>query len=136
MFFVAVKISQVKLVRRYFNKYLFTIGELCIFAMMFNIITRKTINEYCNKYHDASNALRKWYYEMHSHSFKYSNELKAVYTSASILPDNRVVFNIGGNKYRLLVRINFQYKAVQVKWFGTHKENDKINVLTIQYKKR
>ena len=102
---------------------------------MFNIITRRTLNEYCREYPDDANALKKWYYELRSQSFKSANDLKEVYKNASILQDNRVVFNICGNKYRLLVRINYQYKAIQIKWFGTHNEYDRINVLTIFYKK-
>jgi len=58
-----------------------------------------------------------------------------VYGIASLVGDDRVVFNVMGNKYRLVVRIVFEYKAVQVKWFGTHKEYDRIDVSTIQYKK-
>jgi mRNA interferase HigB len=49
--------------------------------------------------------------------------------------DDRVVFNIMGNKYRLVVRIVFEFKAIQIKWFGTHSDYDKIDVATIQYKK-
>lgn len=55
--------------------------------------------------------------------------------SASLVGDDWVVFNIMGNKYRLVVRIVFEYKAVQIKWFGTHKEYDKIDVSTVQHKK-
>ena len=63
------------------------------------------------------------------------NELKQVYGSASIVGDDRVVFNIMGNKYRLVVRVVFEFKAVQIKWFGTHTDYDKINVTAIQFKK-
>ena len=59
-----------------------------------------------------------------------------VYGNASLVADDRVVFNIMGNKYRLVVRIVFEFKAIQVKWFGTHTEYAKINVITIQYKKK
>lgn len=62
------------------------------------------------------------------------NELKAVYGNASVIADNRVVFSIHGNKYRLIVRINVQYKGVQIKWFGTHAEYDKIDATLIEYK--
>ena len=102
---------------------------------MFNIITSRTINEYCQKYPEATQALRKWYSDFSRASFNNANELKAVYRNASIVGDNRVVFNIGGNKFRLVVRISYQYKAVMVKWFGTHKEYDTIDVTTIQYER-
>lgn len=102
---------------------------------MFNIIARKTLNEYGNKYPEAKAALQKWYHELLEADFKNFNELKSAYKNASIAADDRVVFNIDGNKYRLVVRVNFQFKAIQVKWFGTHKEYDKINISTVSYKK-
>lgn len=102
---------------------------------MFNIITSRTINEYCQKYPEAAQALRKWYSDFSRATFSNANELKATYHHASVVGDNRVVFNIGGNKFRLVVRISYQYKAVMVKWFGAHEEYDRIDVTTIQYER-
>lgn len=87
------------------------------------------------KYPQAKLALGKWYSEMVESDFSNFNDLKSVYKNASLVADNRVVFNIKGNDYRLVVRILFEYKSVQVKWFGTHKEYDQIDVSSIQYKK-
>ena len=53
----------------------------------------------------------------------------------SLVGDDRVVFNIMGNKYRLVIRIVFEFKAIQIKWFGSHSDYDKIDVSTIQNKK-
>ena len=92
--------------------------------------------EYCKKYPAAATALQEWYHELVKADFKNFNELKKVYGNASLVADERAVFNIMGNKYRLVVRIVFGFKAIQVKWFGTHAEYDKINVTTIQYKKK
>lgn len=92
--------------------------------------------EYCKKYPGASTALQEWYHELVNCDFKKLNELKKVYGNASLIADDRVVFNIMGNKYRLVVRIVFDFKAIQMKWFGTHAEYDKISVTTIQYKKK
>lgn len=103
---------------------------------MFNIIARKTLLEYCKKYPAAATALQEWYHELVNCDFKNFNELKKVYGNASLVADGRVVFNIMGNKYRLVVRMVFEFKAIQVKWFGTHAEYDKINVTAIQYKKK
>jgi mRNA interferase HigB len=89
---------------------------------------------YAEKYPLAKNALFEWYHELVKSDFKNFNELKAAYGSASLIGDDRIIFNIMGNKYRLVVRIVFEYKAIQIKWFGTHKEYDKINVSTIQNK--
>jgi len=62
--------------------------------------------------------------------------LKKVYGNASIVSDDRVVFNIVGNKYRLVVRIVFDYRTIKIKWFGTHKEYDQVDVNTVQFKKK
>ena len=102
---------------------------------MFNIITRRTLLAYTKKYPLAKTALLEWYHELNKSNFKSFNELKKVYPNVSLISDDRVVFNIMGNKYRLVVRMVFGFKAIQIKWFGTHSEYDKIDVTTIQYKK-
>nr|WP_300979954.1 type II toxin-antitoxin system HigB family toxin [Sediminibacterium sp. Gen4] len=80
--------------------------------------------------------MQEWYHELVNADFKNFNELKKVYGNASLVADDRVVFNIMGNKYRLVVRMVFDYKAIQIKWFGTHAEYDKIDVTTIPFKKK
>ncbi len=102
---------------------------------MFNIIHRKTLLDYCKRYPDAAVALQSWYYELLKVELKNFNELKKIYPNVSLVGDDRVVFNILGNKYRLVVRIIFLFKAIQIKWFGTHTEYDKTDVTTINYKK-
>ena len=90
---------------------------------------------YCKKYPESSTAILEWYHELVLCNFRNFNELKHVYPKVSIVADDRVVFNIMGNKYRLVIRILFDYKAIQIKWFGTHAEYDKIDVTIIQNKK-
>lgn len=101
---------------------------------MFNIVARKTLLAYCVIYPKAANALKEWYSEMNSAEFINFQELKGTYGSSSIVGDDRVVFNIMGNKYRLVVRFVFDYKTIQIKWFGTHAEYDKIDVKTVKFK--
>lgn len=101
---------------------------------MFNIINRKTLIDYSEKYPTAKNALFEWYYEFLSSDIKNFQELKSVYANASLVGDNRVVINIMGNHYRLVIRILFLYKTIQIKWFGTHNEYDKIDVKNIKFK--
>jgi len=101
---------------------------------MFNIINRKTLLAYAEKYPDAKNALFEWYHEFLSGDFKSFQELKVLYGSASLVGDDRVVINILGNHYRLVIRVIFVYKTMQIKWFGTHSEYDKIDVSTIKFK--
>jgi mRNA interferase HigB len=103
---------------------------------MFNIITRKTLLNYCKRYPMAAAALQEWYHELNQCDFKNFNELKKVYGNASPVADDRVVFNIMGNQYRLVVRIVFEFKAIQNKWFGTHAEYDKIDVTRTTFKKK
>ena len=89
-----------------------------------NIITRRTILFYIEKYPLASNSLKAWYHEMSNAEFASFNELKNVYGNARIVANNRVVFNIKGNTFRLVVSINFKKQALYLIWFGTHKEYD------------
>ena len=103
---------------------------------MFNIIARRTLNRYCELYPEATNALRKWYHEIEEAEFGNFNDLKERYANASLIADDRVIFNIHGNKFRLIVRVNFKFKAIQIKWFGTHAEYDKVDAATIQYEER
>lgn len=103
---------------------------------MFNIVARKTLLGFCKKYPEASFALMEWYHEMINKEFRSFNELKKVYGSASLVGDDRVVFNIVGNKFRLVVRMVFDFKTIQFKWFGSHDEYDKIDVKAIQYKRK
>ena len=103
---------------------------------MFNIINRRTLLAYCSDYPPAGQLLLQWYHEMYQADFKNFNELKLLYPSISLVGDDRVVFNIGGNKYRLVVRIVFEFKVIQIKWFGTHRAYDRLDVKTIQVKRK
>ena len=98
-----------------------------------NIIVKRSILYYVNKYPLAEISLLTWYHEFLKQEFKNFNELKTVYGNASIVANNRIVFNIKGNDYRLIVSVNFKQTAAYIIWFGTHKEYDKINVETIEF---
>ncbi|WP_375444294.1 type II toxin-antitoxin system HigB family toxin [uncultured Fibrella sp.] len=103
---------------------------------MFNIIARRTLLDYCQLYPQAANALKHWYIDLQEREFTNFNELKATFGNVSVVADDRVVFNIMGNKYRMVVRMVFDYKTIQIKWFGTHTEYDKVAVSTVQYHKQ
>ncbi|MBC8003977.1 MAG: type II toxin-antitoxin system HigB family toxin [Verrucomicrobia bacterium] len=98
-----------------------------------NILVKKTILFYIKKYPIAQTQLLIWYNEFSKLEFRNFNELKSIYGNASIVNNNRVVFNIKGNAFRLVVSINFHRDACYVIWFGTHKEYDKINVETVAF---
>ncbi len=79
--------------------------------------------------------LDSWYDAVMKAEWKNSAELKAQFGSASIVSSERVVFNIKGNNYRLIVRVNYDYQAVRILWLGTHREYDKIDVRDVEYDK-
>ena len=97
------------------------------------ILVKKTILFYTEKYPIAKTQLLIWYNEFSKLDFSNFNELKRVYGNASIVNNERVVFNIKGNDFRLVVSMNFLQTACYVIWFGTHKEYDKINVENIAF---
>lgn len=94
-----------------------------------HVISRKTLIEFYKQPNraDAKGPLEAWYAEARHAQWATPAEVKAQYGSASIIGDNRVVFNIAGNKYRLIVKINYHSKTVFVRFVGTHQEYDKIN---------
>ena len=93
-----------------------------------HVMTKKAINEYCTLYKEASSQLMAWYYEAKNAQWNNPLEVKKKYGTASIIGGTRVVFNIKGNKYRLVTKVNYQMKVVFIKFFGTHQEYNKINV--------
>ncbi len=102
---------------------------------MINIITRPTLLKYMAEYPTAKIALEEWYHEFKRFDFNNFNELKSTYGSASLVGDNRVIFNIKGNDFRLIIKINFKAKAAFILWFGTHKEYDKIDAKIIAFRR-
>jgi len=95
------------------------------------IIAKRALREYWEQNPDAEQQLLSWYKECNKSEWENPNEIKKMYSSASILKNSRVVFNICGNKYRLIVEINFPRKWVFIRFIGTHKEYDKVNANTI-----
>jgi mRNA interferase HigB len=82
-----------------------------------------------------SKHLLSRYEEAETVDWNNPNELKSQYCNASVLTDKRVVFNIHGNTYRLIVDIEYRLKIVFVVWFGTHKQYDKIDAKKVSYVK-
>ncbi len=93
------------------------------------IIARSALVKFYSSpdYMDAKIPLDTWYHEAKRATWKSWADVKSQYRSASILKNRRVVFNIAGNKYRLVVLINYDARIVYVRFVGTHKEYDKIN---------
>ena len=91
------------------------------------IFAKRTLREFWERHGDCELQLKSWYRETEKSNWKSINELKMEYPSASILKDNRIVFNIKGNDYRLIVKFNFEYQLSWIRFIGTHAEYDKIN---------
>ena len=97
------------------------------------IIAFKTLREFWEKaeYADSESSLRSWYHEAKSSDWKNANELKQQYKNASIIGEGKVVFNIKGNTYRLVVWIDYEYQVIYIRFIGTHKQYDKTDIKTI-----
>ncbi|MBL4879708.1 MAG: type II toxin-antitoxin system HigB family toxin [Oleispira sp.] len=91
------------------------------------VIAKRTLRDFWTKHAGSEQQLTAWYRETEKSTFKNLNELKIEYPNASILKDNRIVFNIKGNRYRLIVKFNFEYQICWIRFVGTHAEYDKIN---------
>ena len=92
------------------------------------IIAKKALREFWTRCPDAEKPLLAWYREVVEEDWDTPVKVKAKYRNASIVGSDRVVFNIKGNDYRLVVRINYPYRTVYVRFVGTHAEYDAIDV--------
>ncbi len=95
------------------------------------VFARKTLREYWIKHADAQQALKAWFYEAKHARWESPADITRKYPRARILPDNRVIFKIKVNNYRLVVKINYDYGQVFIRFIGTHAEYDKIDATTI-----
>jgi mRNA interferase HigB len=95
------------------------------------IISRKTLREFWEQHQDARQPLQAWYADVKQATWKTPADIKNVYRNASIIANNRAVFNIRGNRYRLVVAIQYDYGIVYIRFVGSHQEYDRINAATI-----
>ena len=91
------------------------------------VIAKITLRTFWTKHKDCEQQLKSWYKEVDEADWKGPKDIKNDYPSASFLGDNRVVFNIKGNNYRRVVRINYDYGVVWIRFIGTQAQNDKID---------
>ena len=91
------------------------------------IISKRAIVEYWTKVPAAKSELEAWHAEAKAAVWNTPADVKAKFGKASILKDGRVVFNICANKHRLVVRINYDYHTIYIRFLGTHEEYNKIN---------
>src|SRR5580692_10396043 len=91
------------------------------------VISRKRLNELAKRYPETKVEMDAWFHEAKTADWSTPMQIKMKYGNASILKGCRVVFNICGNKYRLIVKINYHYSIVYVRFAGTHREYDAVN---------
>jgi len=107
----------------------------CIFAQelksMKRIIAKKTLREYWEEHSECEQYLKTWYETAKLSNWRSPNDIKQTYANASILKNNRVVFNIKGNSFRLIVKFNYERQWAFIRFVGTHAEYDKINAETV-----
>lgn len=95
------------------------------------IIARRTLREFWERYPDAEQSLKAWFAEATRAQWCSPNDIKQTYRNASIVANNRVVFNIKGNDYRLIVHVRYDIGILFIRFVGTHQEYDKVNATTI-----
>src|SRR5690554_5596519 len=98
---------------------------------MERIFAKSTLREFWEKYPDSEQYLKTWYDTAKNSDWKNPNEVRQSYSNASILNDRRIVFNIKGNRYRLIAKFNFEKQWVFIRFIGTHPEYDRIDANTI-----
>ena len=96
------------------------------------IVSVQTLRTYWEENPDVEQQLRAWHDEVISQKWEQPADIKARYANASILKKRRVVFNIKGNKYRLIVGVAFKVGVVYIKFIGTHKEYDEVDAETVE----
>ncbi len=97
------------------------------------VIAKKTINAYRDCYPQADGALKTWVSLIESKNFKHFPDLKKIFQTADLIQNDRVGFNIKGNHYRLIAAVDFKFNVVFIKWFGKHKDYDKIKPSEVKH---
>jgi mRNA interferase HigB len=92
------------------------------------VIARNTLRAFWERYPAAEGSLKAWFSEATRANWQTMADIKRRYATASIIDDERVVFNVGGNKFRLVVKVWFPGRAVWIKFIGTHASYDQIDV--------
>jgi mRNA interferase HigB len=95
------------------------------------VVARRTLREFWEQHPDAEQALQAWYHDVRQATWTTPSDIRAVYANASIIANNRVVFNIRGNQYRVVVAINYPHGIVYIRFVGSHQEYDRIDATTI-----
>ncbi len=97
------------------------------------VLSKTTLKEFWQQpnYADSEQPLKAWYDECKNDDWKTPQDIKSLYRNASFVGNNRVVFNIHGNKYRLITAINYKFSMVYIRFVGTHADYDKVDAASI-----
>lgn len=98
---------------------------------MERIFAKRTLREFWERHADAEQYLKTWYQTAKNSRWKTPSDVKSTFAHASILKNQRIVFNIKGNSYRLVAKFNFEKQWIFIRFIGTHAEYDKINANNI-----
>ncbi len=101
------------------------------YNLVMRVIALKTLRDFWEQHPDVEQVLRAWYHDAKGADWRTPSDIKAVYRTASFIGHNRVVFNIKGNQYRLIVAIQYQFGIVYIRFIGTHRQYDQIDATTI-----
>lgn len=103
---------------------------MILWQRVMRIIARKILRDFWKSslHGDSEQALKSWFKIATEADWKKPSDIKEQFRSASFVGNNRVIFNIAGNKYRLVVAINYHYRVVYIRFIGTHAQYDKIKV--------
>ena len=95
------------------------------------VISRKTLRAFWEAHPDARQALQAWYADVKQADWNSPTDITTAYRNASFIANNRVVFNIKGNKYRIIVAVQYKFKIVFIRFVGTHRDYDQVDAATI-----
>jgi len=95
------------------------------------IISRKALRKFWEKHPDAHQPLQAWYIDVKHSNWKKPADIKSIYQTASFVSNNRVVFNIKGNQYRIIVVVEYRRGSVYIRFVGTHSEYNHIDATKI-----
>jgi mRNA interferase HigB len=96
-----------------------------------HVTSQRKLKEFWERHPDVEQPLRAWHADVKHADWESPSDIKEVYRNASIIANSRVVFNIKGNKYRLVAAIRYESRVVFVRFVGTHREYDRIDAVTI-----
>ncbi len=98
---------------------------------MKNIVAKRILRDFWLSYPDSEETLKTWYKVAMRADWKNANDVKNQYRNASIVGGNRIVFNVCGNKYRLIVKFNYEMQWCWIRFIGTHSEYDRVDAHNI-----